>query len=89
VRSAAAALAAARKAAAALGEAAPLKARATAETLKHNNYMLLGYDRLLEAKRRELEAHAAHADALAEYWTRRAELERASGGRLPIIEEKP
>lgn len=89
VRSAAAALAAARKAAAALGEAAPLKARAAAETLKHNNYMLLGYDRLLEAKRRELEAYAAHADALAEYWTRRAELERASGGRLPVIEEKP
>lgn len=89
VRSAAAALDAARKAAAALGQAAPLKARATAETLKHNNYMLLGYDRLLEAKRRELEAYAAHADALAEYWTRRAELERAAGGRLPVIEEKP
>lgn len=87
VRTAAAALAAARKAAVALGEAAPLKAAATAETLKHNNYMLLGFDRLLDAKRRELEAQAAHADALAEYWTRRAELERAAGGRLP--EEKP
>lgn len=89
VRSAAAALAAARKAAAALGEAAPLQELVAAETLKQNNYMLLGADALLSAKRRELEARAAHADALADYWTRRAELERAAGGPLPVIEEKP
>lgn len=89
VRAAAAALAAARKAALALGDAAPLKATVTAETLKNYNYMLMGADRLLAAKRRELEAAAAHVDALAEYWTRRAELERAAGGRLPVPEEKP
>ncbi len=84
VRSAAAALSAARKSVEARRDALPLRRTVTAETLKNYSFMLLGADRLLAAKRDELDAEAAHVEALKNYWTARAELERAAGGALPI-----
>lgn len=80
VRAAASALVAARKAVEARRAALPLRRDVTSETLKNYNYMLLGADRLLSAKREELEAAAALSDALKDYWTARAELDRAAGG---------
>lgn len=76
-------LAAARKAVTAYKEALPHRRQALDETLKNNNYMLLGVYHLLEAKRRELETSAAYVDALKDYWKTRAELERVAGGKLP------
>ena len=46
------------------------------------NGMLIGADRLLDAKRAELEAHRAYLAALGAYWIARAELERATASRL-------
>jgi outer membrane protein, heavy metal efflux system len=45
--------------------------------------MLKGVYDLLAAKRAEYAAAAARADALRDYWTARAALERATGGDLP------
>ena len=45
--------------------------------------MLLGVFELLEAKQNEIDAGRAYVAALTDYWTARAELERAVGGRLP------
>ncbi len=80
VRAAAANVAAARKAVEARRAALPLRRDITSETLKNYNYMLLGADTLLAAKREELQAAAALSDAFKDYWTARAELDRASGG---------
>jgi len=61
----------------------PLREKISDESLKHYNFMLLGVYQLLQAKRDELDARRGYIDALRDYWTSRAELERAVGGKLP------
>ena len=82
-RTTSAELASARKTVEAYAKAVPYRREALTETLKNNNYMLLGVYHLLEAKRREIEASSAYVDALKDYWTKRSELERVAGGKLP------
>lgn len=79
-------LASARKAVDAYREAVPQRREVLRETLKNYNFMLMGVYQLLEAKRRELDASSAYIEALKEYWTKRAELERVAGGKLPAVE---
>ena len=64
-------------------EIVPLHEKIGAESLKHYNFMLLGVYQLLQAKREEFAARRGYIDALKDYWTSRAELERAVGGALP------
>jgi cobalt-zinc-cadmium efflux system outer membrane protein len=64
----------------------PLREQRLAETQLQYNGMQLGLPQLLEAKREEVEARKAHLEAVRDYWTARAELERAVGGRLPKIQ---
>ncbi len=61
----------------------PARARVTAETQREVNFMLRGPFELIEQRRAEYAAHLAYLDALRDYWLARAELERATGARLP------
>jgi outer membrane protein, heavy metal efflux system len=47
--------------------------------------MLLGVYQLLSAKQGEVNAYREYIDAVRDYWIARGELERAIGGRLPIL----
>jgi cobalt-zinc-cadmium efflux system outer membrane protein len=64
----------------------PLRERVVA--LAHEQYgaMLLGAYQLLHAKQAEVTAYRELIEALRDYWTARAELERATGGSLPAHE---
>jgi cobalt-zinc-cadmium efflux system outer membrane protein len=46
--------------------------------------MLLGVYQLVAAKRSEVSAYRDYIDTVRDYWTARAELERALGAPLPI-----
>lgn len=86
VRAARVKTAAARKAAVVYRERlVPLRGKIVAQTQLHYNFMLLGVDHLLEAKREELRAQGARVEALKAYWTERARLELAAGGPVAII----
>lgn len=61
----------------------PLREEIVALTLREYNFMLASPFDLLAARRAELEAREGHAEALAGYWTARADLERAVGRELP------
>lgn len=61
----------------------PLSRRVAAETLKHYNFMLLGVYDVLRTRRDEFERQSEYIDALRDYWTAWAELERALGGKIP------
>jgi outer membrane protein, heavy metal efflux system len=61
----------------------PLRQRIVQQSQLHYNAMLLGVFELLEAKQNEIDAGREYVEALTDYWTARAELERAVGGRLP------
>lgn len=52
----------------------------------HYNGMFVSVFQLLQAKRDEIDAAAQYIQALRMYWTSRAELKRAVGGRLPPAE---
>lgn len=67
----------------------PLKGRIVEESQLHYNAMQIGPFQLLAAKRAELEAGRSYVDALMNYWTARADLERAVGGRLEVQTEAP
>ncbi len=84
VRVARSRLGAARKAAERYkGALVPLSRRVAAETLKHYNFMLLGVYDVLRTRRDEFERQSEYIDALRDYWTAWAELERALGGKIP------
>lgn len=84
VRLARSQLAAARKATERYKAAlVPLTRRVASETLKHYNFMLLGVYDVLRTRREEFETQGEHIDALRDYWTAWAELERALGGNIP------
>jgi len=46
------------------------------------NGMLLGLFQLVDVKQAQVMAHAQHLAALRDYWSARADLERAVGGQL-------
>lgn len=65
-------------------EILPTQQRLLEQTQLHYNGMLVGVFQLLQAKRDEIDAAVQYVNALQSYWTARAELERAIGGRLPL-----
>jgi cobalt-zinc-cadmium efflux system outer membrane protein len=46
--------------------------------------MLVGAYQLLQAKQNEVSSYREFIEALRDYWLARAELERATGGSLPV-----
>lgn len=67
----------------------PLQENILNESLKRYDFMLLGVYQLLQVKRDELQTQGAYIEALKDYWTALAELERAVGGRIPITAPNP
>lgn len=58
----------------------PTRERVSAQTLLQYNAMQVGIYQLLDARRQELEARAAHAELLAELWTAQAALDALLAG---------
>lgn len=58
----------------------PLRAKVTGETQKQYNAMLVGGFDLFAAKRREIEAGIGYVEALRDYWSARADLDRILAG---------
>jgi cobalt-zinc-cadmium efflux system outer membrane protein len=61
----------------------PLRRKVVALSEEQHNAMLLGAYQVLVAKQNEVTAYSDLITALRDYWTARAELERATGGSLP------
>lgn len=79
-------LAAARKAARRWRDViVPARAGITAETQLRYNGMLTGAAQLLSVRQAETDARRELIEALRDYWTTRAALERAVGGSLPEV----
>ena len=68
----------------------PLRERIVKESQLRYNAMLLGVFQLLAARREEIDTYRDYLEAVRDYWTARAELERAAGGSLvsPSPQEK-
>ena len=64
----------------------PTRERVVAESQRHYNYMLVGPMALLQAKRDEIEAYQKYIEAVRDYWTARAELERAVARPIEELE---
>jgi cobalt-zinc-cadmium efflux system outer membrane protein len=62
----------------------PLRRRVVALTLEQYGAMLVGAYQLLQAKQNEVSSYREFIEALRDYWLARAELERATGGSLPV-----
>jgi len=62
----------------------PLRQRVVRLTLEQYNAMLVGTYQLLQAKQSEVTAYRELIEALRDYWLARADLERATGGTLPV-----
>jgi cobalt-zinc-cadmium efflux system outer membrane protein len=62
----------------------PLSQRVVALTQEQYNAMLLGTYQLLQAKQAEVTAYREFIEALRDYWVARADLERATGGTVPL-----
>jgi len=62
----------------------PLRQRIVALTLERYSAMLVGTYQLLQAKQGEVTAYREFIEALRDYWLARADLERATGGSLPL-----
>jgi len=58
----------------------PLEQKLVEQTQLHFNGMFVGVFQLLQARRDEISAGGEYITALRDYWTARAELERATGG---------
>lgn len=61
----------------------PLRERIVTLTLEKYNYMLVGAFDLLLARQQEFDTYAKYLEAVRDYWTIRADLRKAVGGRLP------
>jgi cobalt-zinc-cadmium efflux system outer membrane protein len=61
----------------------PLREEIVDLTQREYNYMLVGVFDLLSARQEEFKAQEAYIQAIQDYWTTYAALERAVGGRLP------
>ena len=64
----------------------PLRAEITAQTVRQYNAMQTGVFGLLQAQAAEVDAARRYADALAGYWTARAEVEALRQGRMPVLD---
>lgn len=64
-------------------ELVPRREAIVARTQERVNFMLVGVFELLLAKQQEYDAYQAYLEAVRDYWTARAELRSAVGGRLP------
>ena len=62
----------------------PVRRRVLQESQLQVNAMALPVFALLQAKQSEIDAGRLYLNALRDYWVARAELERASGGSLPV-----
>jgi cobalt-zinc-cadmium efflux system outer membrane protein len=60
----------------------PLRHQMVQQNQLQFNAMQIGIFELLQSKQAEIDAGREYVEALKEYWTARAELERAVGGRL-------
>jgi cobalt-zinc-cadmium efflux system outer membrane protein len=67
----------------------PLRERITMLTQQQYNFMLVDTFDLLAAKREEIAAYRAYIQSIHDYWSTRAALERAVGGRLPMATDVP
>jgi cobalt-zinc-cadmium efflux system outer membrane protein len=67
----------------------PLRERAVALSQEQYNAMLLGTYQLLQTKQNEVNAYREFIEALRDYWTARADLERATGGTVPMTGSAP
>ena len=74
------------RAAALDSEIIPARIVIVRESQKHYNFMLLGVYDLLRAKREEATARRDLVEAIRDYWLGRSDLERAVGGKLPMME---
>jgi cobalt-zinc-cadmium efflux system outer membrane protein len=63
-------------------EVLPIDEELLHQTQLQYNGMLVGVFQLLQAKSGQIEGTRQYIEALRDYWTARAELERAAGGRL-------
>jgi len=66
----------------------PLRERLVHEAQLRYDAMLLGVFQLLNARREQIEAYRGYLDAVRDYWTTRADLERAAGGALSAADRK-
>lgn len=64
----------------------PTREKVVEESQRHYNYMLVGPMALLQAKRDEIEAYQKYIEAVRDYWTARAELERAVAQPIEELE---
>jgi cobalt-zinc-cadmium efflux system outer membrane protein len=62
----------------------PARRRVLQESQLQVNAMAMPIFALLQAKQAEVDAAHLYLDALRDYWSARAELERATGGTLPV-----
>ena len=60
----------------------PLRERLVKESQLRYNAMLLGVFQLLAARREQIDTYRDYLEGVRDYWTTRAELERAAGGSL-------
>ena len=67
----------------------PLRERAVALSQEQYNAMLLGTYQLLQTKQNEVNAYRELIEAVRDYWTARADLERATGGTVPMADGGP
>jgi len=65
----------------------PMRDKVVDEAQLFYNGMLMGLYQLIDLKREQVEAHAQYISAVRDYWTARADLERAIGGRVPETAE--
>jgi len=61
----------------------PMRDKVVDESQLFYNGMLLGLYQLIDVKREQVEAHAQYIVAVRDYWSARADLERAVGGQIP------
>ena len=62
----------------------PARRRVLVESQLQVNAMAMPVFALLQAKQSEIDAAQMYLDALRDYWSARADLERATGGVLPV-----
>jgi cobalt-zinc-cadmium efflux system outer membrane protein len=67
----------------------PLRQRVVELSQQQYNAMLLGAYQLLQVKQNEVNAYREFIEALRDYWTARAELERTTGGALSVRANSP
>jgi cobalt-zinc-cadmium efflux system outer membrane protein len=67
----------------------PLEQQFLQQTQLQYNGMFVGVFQLLQARRDQIDAARQYIEALRDYWTARADLERAVGGQLPAAVPGP